>query len=261
MPAGAPHIKFCGITTAADALLAVEHGAWAVGLIFHRPSPRRCRLDDAAAIAAAVRREAEVCGVFVNRPLDDVVRIADATGLTLLQFHGEEGPAYCSAAARRTGCRVIKAAQVQSRADLQAIAAFRTDYHLLDAHHPTLRGGTGETFDWRLVGARRSAVPVILSGGLTAANVGEAIATARPWAVDVASGVEAAPGRKDPAKLAAFAAAVAATAPAPVDAGPAEPAPADAGPARPAPADAGPAEPAPPDAAAAESAPEAPAAA
>ena len=213
MPTGAPHIKFCGITSVADAELAVEHGAWAVGMIFHRPSPRRCRVDDAVAITAAVRRAAETCGVFVNRPLDEVARVADAAGLTLLQLHGDEGPAYCAEAARRTGCRIIKAGQVRTRADLQALDAYRTDFHLLDAHHPELRGGTGTTFDWEMVRTRRDRVPMILRGGLTPANVGEAVAVAQPWGVDVASGVEAAPGRKDPVALAAFAAAVAATAP------------------------------------------------
>ena len=126
----------------------------------------------------------------------------------MLQFHGDEGPAYCSEAARRTGCKVIKAARVRSRADVQALAPFHTDYHLLDSYTAGVPGGTGETFSWEIARGRRSRVPMILSGGLNPDNVAEAIAVVRPYAVDVASGVELRPGRKDPDKLAAFAAAV-----------------------------------------------------
>jgi len=211
---GTPHIKICGNTTVADAALAVEHGVWALGVIFHRPSPRRCSMVEATAISRAFRREAEIVGVFVNRPLDDVVRVADAAGLTMVQLHGDEGPVYAAQLARRSGLRVIKAVQVRTRADLQAVGAFRTDFHLLDAHARDLRGGTGITFDWDLVGLRHRRVPMILSGGLNADNVAAGIAATQPFAVDVASGVEAEPGHKDPARLAAFFAAVRATAPA-----------------------------------------------
>jgi phosphoribosylanthranilate isomerase len=103
---------------------------------------------------------------------------------------------------------VIKAARVRSGADIQALSAFHTDYHLLDSYAPGLRGGTGEAFSWDLARAHRGSAPVILSGGLRSGNVAEAIATVHPFAVDVASGVETSPGRKDPAKLAAFASAV-----------------------------------------------------
>jgi phosphoribosylanthranilate isomerase len=207
-------VKICGTTSLADAERAVALGAWAVGLIFYPRSPRRCRLDDAVAIGAALRRRAEVCGVFVNAKLDRVVDVAERASLTLLQLHGDEGPAYCAEAARRTGCRVVKAGRVRSRADLLALARFHTDFHLLDAHARGLRGGTGETFDWGLVQVRRSREPLILSGGLTPGNVTDAIAITRPFAVDVASGVEAAPGHKDPARLEAFFAAVHDAAPA-----------------------------------------------
>jgi phosphoribosylanthranilate isomerase len=130
----------------------------------------------------------------------------------MLQLHGDEGPAFCAEAARRTGCKVIKAARVRSGADIQALAPFHTDYHLLDSYVPGVPGGTGETFSWEIARAHRGAVPMILSGGLTPDNVAEAIATVRPFAVDVASGVESRPGRKDPDKLEAFAAAVHASA-------------------------------------------------
>lgn len=199
-----PRVKICGVTRVEDALRAVDLGAWAVGLIFHPPSPRACDRDRGAEVAAAVRRRAEVAGVFVNRPLDEVADTADAVGLTLLQLHGDEGPAYCQEAARRTGCRVIKAVRARSRADIQALTPYSVDYHLLDNHAEGRWGGTGETFDWALVAVRRSDVPLVVSGGLEPGNVAEAIAATRPFAVDVASGVEAEPGVKDPAKLEAF---------------------------------------------------------
>jgi phosphoribosylanthranilate isomerase len=200
----ATKVKICGLTNLDDARRAADLGAWALGLIFHEASPRRCAEDDAVEIAAALRRQAEVCGVFVDWALDDLVAAADRIGLTMLQLHGDEGPAYCAEAARRTGCKVTKAVQVRSRADLQAIEAFHTDYHLLDAHARGLRGGTGETFDWELLRGRRAHVPMILSGGLVPQNVADGIALAHPFAVDVASGVEAEPGRKDADKLEAF---------------------------------------------------------
>ncbi len=197
-----PRIKFCGITNLDDAELCAGHGAWALGMIFHRPSPRRCRQDDAARIAAALRRRVELAGVFVNAPLDDVARTIEALELTLVQLHGDEGPSYCAEVARRTGAKVMKAARVRTRADVVALEPFHTDFHLLD-------GQGGAVFDWPLVEVRRADVPLVVAGGLTPANVGDAIAATRPYAVDTASGTEAEPGRKDPAKVAAFAAAVA----------------------------------------------------
>jgi phosphoribosylanthranilate isomerase len=207
-----PKIKFCGITRLEDAQRAVALGAWAIGLIFHPQSPRACDPEIAAEIASAVKRRVEVVGVFVNPTLDELAFTADAVGLTMVQLHGDEGPSFCSEAARRTGCKVIKAMRVRSLADIQALAAFHTDFHLLDSYRPGLRGGTGETFSWELARAHRGSVPVILSGGLTPENVGDAIAAVRPFAVDVASGVEFSPGRKDPGKMEAFAAAVASSA-------------------------------------------------
>jgi phosphoribosylanthranilate isomerase len=207
-----PKIKFCGLTDPGDAEAAVNAGAWAIGMIMWRPSPRFCRLGVAADIAAAFRRRAEIVGVFVNPTLPELTRAADEVGLTMLQLHGDEGPSFCAEAARRTGCRVIKAARVRSRADIQALSIFHTDFHLLDSYVAGVPGGTGETFAWDLAREHGQGVPVILSGGLTPGNVGEAIAAVRPFAVDVASGVESRPGRKDLDKLSEFAAAVAATA-------------------------------------------------
>jgi phosphoribosylanthranilate isomerase len=211
-----PKIKFCGVTNLEDADAAHAAGAWAIGLILWPHSPRRCSLDAAAEIAATFKRKVEIVGVFVNPSLDELSATADAVGLTMIQLHGDEGPVFCGEAARRTGCRVIKAARVRSRADMQALMPFHTDYHLLDSYVDGRRGGTGETFEWGLARAHRGTVPMILSGGLTPDNVAEAIAVVRPAAVDVASGVESEPGRKDHDKLAAFAAAVRASSPAAV---------------------------------------------
>jgi phosphoribosylanthranilate isomerase len=197
-------VKICGLTNLDDAQQAVELGAWALGMIFWPQSVRACPIEQAEAIGAQLHRRVELTGVFVNATLDEVATTADLCRFSLLQLHGDEGPAYCREAARRTGCRVIKAARVRDAADVQALRAFRTDFHLLDAHSRKAPGGTGESFDWALARLHRGTPPLILSGGLTPDNVAEAIAAVRPFAVDTASGTEAEPGRKDPAKLTAF---------------------------------------------------------
>lgn len=202
-----PRIKICGITNLADAEHAASLGVWAIGMVFHRPSPRRCRQGDAIEIVAALRREVETVGVFVNTHLDDIARAADQVGFSIVQLHGDEGPAFCAEVARRTGCQVIKAMPVRSAADVKRLDAFHTDFHLLDTYRPGTRGGTGETFDWELARVH-SGRPLLLSGGLGPANVADAIAVASPWGVDVASGVEAEPGRKDHAAVEAFVQAV-----------------------------------------------------
>jgi phosphoribosylanthranilate isomerase len=211
----APKIKFCGITSLVDADAALDAGAWALGLNLWKGSRRRCRPGVAAEIAAVHRRHVQIAGVFVNATLDQVASGAEQIGLTMLQFHGDEGPAFCAEAGRRTGCRVIKAARVHSRADIQALTPFATDFHLLDAHVPGQVGGTGETFAWELARSHRGRIPVILAGGLTPDNVAEAIGVVHPYAVDVASGTESTPGVKDHVLLRAFAEAVAATEPEP----------------------------------------------
>jgi phosphoribosylanthranilate isomerase len=203
-------VKACGITNLEDAHLAVGLGAWALGLIFWPDSPRRCQGEEAEEIGAALKRRVELAGVFVNATLDEVAGRADRAGLTILQLHGDEGPAYCAEAARRTGCKVMKASRVKDAAAVRDLGRFHTDLHLLDAYLPGTRGGTGESFNWELARLHRGPAGVVLSGGLTPHNVGEAIAAARPFAVDSASGTEAEPGRKDPAKLEAFFRAVAA---------------------------------------------------
>jgi len=197
-------VKFCGITNLDDALEAQRLGAWAIGLNHWTGSVRHCEPEAAVEISAAVKRQLEVVGVFVDPTLDELAAAAENESLTMLQLHGGEGAAFCREAARRTGCKVIKAIRVRSAADVQAAEAFRTDYHLLDAHRPGAHGGTGASFDWELLAHRRSEVPLILAGGLTPDNVNEAVATVRPYAVDVASGVESQPGVKDHELMAAF---------------------------------------------------------
>jgi len=197
-------VKFCGITNLDDGREAARLGAWAIGLNHHAESPRFCEPEVAAEISAALKRQLEIVGVFVNPSLDELAATAEDESLTMVQLHGDEGPAFCQEAARRTGCKVIKALRVRSGADIPAAEAYRTDFHLLDAHRPGTPGGTGESFDWELLAGRRSEIPLILAGGLTPENVGEGMAAARPFAVDVASGVEVEPGVKDHALMARF---------------------------------------------------------
>ena len=210
-------VKICGNTNLADAEEAVRLGAWALGVIYAEQSPRRCDPAVAAEIGAALRRRCEIVGVFVNPTLDEVKHAVEDANLSIVQLSGDEGPAFCTEVARRTGARVMKAVRVSSAADIHGAEAFRTDLHLFDTRRSGLYGGTGETFDWDLLTLRRSIVPAVLAGGLTPANVANAIAIAAPYAVDVVSGVESEPGRKDHEALAAFFAA--AQAPALADAG------------------------------------------
>jgi phosphoribosylanthranilate isomerase len=197
-------VKVCGITRLEDAELAASLGAWALGFILWPSSPRAVEEAVAAGIARRVRRRAELVGVFVNPTLDEVTHAAEAIGLTHVQLHGDEGPSFANEVARRTGAKVIKAARVSGGSDLQQLERFHTDFHLLDTAVEGMRGGSGRTWDWSLADQRRSKIPMLLSGGLDADNVADAIAAVRPYAVDVASGVEAEPGVKDPIKLEAF---------------------------------------------------------
>jgi phosphoribosylanthranilate isomerase len=198
-------VKFCGITNLDDAAEAVRLGAWAIGLIHWEPSARNVDPAVAAQIAAAFRRKAEIVGVFVNPTLAEVARAVEDEQLSMVQLNGEEGASFCAEVARRTGVKVIKAIHVASAADVHAAEAYRSvDFHLFDRRAKGLPGGTGESFDWELLRGHRSEVPAILAGGLRPDNVAAAVEVVRPYAVDVASGVEAEPGRKDHAKMAAF---------------------------------------------------------
>lgn len=197
-------VKVCGLTRPEDARLAVEQGAWAIGMVFHPDSPRHVDVERAAEIATAFRRRCQVVGVFVNSPLDDILRILGSVPLTMIQLHGDEGPSYCAEAGRRSGLGVIKAVRARDVQAVRALSAYKTAFHMIDAYVPGSFGGTGERFDWELAVARPADTPLILSGGLTAENVAEALAVTRPYAVDVSSGVESSPGVKDSYRLQAF---------------------------------------------------------
>jgi phosphoribosylanthranilate isomerase len=194
-------VKICGITNLPDGLAAAEAGADALGFMFWDGSPRRVSPETAAGIIRALPPFVIKVGVFVNAPADLVHRAIGDCGLSLLQFHGDETPDYCL----QFGLMSMKAFRVRDAESLRALPAYRTDAWLLDAFSPDKLGGTGERFDWDLaVQARELGRPIFLAGGLTPENVGEAVRKVRPYAVDVSSGVEAAPGKKDPAKVKAF---------------------------------------------------------
>jgi len=199
-------VKICGICDSQGAQAAVEAGADMLGFHFCS-SERRVTPEEAKSIVDGLAVKSTIVGVFIDQDPAEVREIAEFVGLDMLQLHGEEGPSFCAEAARASGARVIKAAQVAGPGDVRNLERFHVDFHLLDTRsrgREDLRGGTGETFDWNLLRARRSGVPLILSGGLSADNVAGAIALAHPYAVDTASGTEAAPGRKDPRRLREF---------------------------------------------------------
>ena len=198
-------IKICGITRVADACAAAELGADAIGLVFYRPSPRHIGVELARTIVAALPPFVTAVGLFVDPASDEVETVLRACALGALQFHGDEAPDFCAS----FGLPYVKAARVRADADLvQYLAPHRAAQGwLLDAYHERLYGGTGDSFDWKLI-PHDLARPVILSGGLTPENVAAAVRQVRPWAVDVSSGVESDKGIKDAAKMAAFIAGV-----------------------------------------------------
>ncbi|MCM8593754.1 phosphoribosylanthranilate isomerase [Accumulibacter sp.] len=203
-----PRIKICGLTRIEDVVGAVAAGADAVGLVFYRPSPRYVDLHTAACLASAVPPLVTIVGLFVNAPAAEVRATLTAVPIHLLQFHGEEDEAYC----RQFDRPYIKAARVRPGMDLlQYAASFPSAQAILLDAFVDGYGGAGRVFDWSLVPASLGK-PVILSGGLDAGNVGEAIRRLRPDAVDVSSGVEVGKGVKDAERMRAFVAAVRATA-------------------------------------------------
>jgi phosphoribosylanthranilate isomerase len=189
-------IKICGITRPEDAQLAVDLGASAIGMVFWPGSPRCIDIARARAIVKSLPAFVTAVGVFVNQ--EDAGRIAERAGLHALQLHGDE-PA---SSYRTAALPVIKAVPVRDWSALEVAEEVpRSATVLLDAHDPVKRGGTGQRIDWGLAAEIAERRPVILSGGLSAANVRAAIAEVKPYAVDVSSGVESAPGVKDPAKM------------------------------------------------------------
>lgn len=194
-------VKICGITNEMDAHAAADAGADALGLMFYSQSPRYVPVERAAAIATQIPPFIVKVGVFVN-PIPELVQQAIAAcGLNMLQFHGDESPEFCT----QFGLMSMKAFRIRDAESLKALPIYPTDAWLLDAFAPGKLGGSGERFDWELaVEAKRFGRPIFLAGGLTPGNVAEAVRKVQPYAVDVSSGVESAPGQKDVAKIRAF---------------------------------------------------------
>lgn len=194
-------VKICGITRVQDGLAAARLGAHAIGLVFYDASPRAVSRDQARAIVDALPPFVTAVGLFVNAEARIVRDTLAAVPLQLLQFHGDETPDYCAG----FGVPYLKAVRVRPGVDLLQYASdFCTARGLLlDAWVEGVRGGTGATFDWSLI-PRSLPLPVVLSGGLDAGNVGTAVRAVRPWAVDVSSGVESAKGIKDAVKIESF---------------------------------------------------------
>jgi phosphoribosylanthranilate isomerase len=197
-------VKICGITNLADAQTAVEAGADALGFNFYDKSPRFVTIQRAAEITKQIPPFVMRVGVFVNAPEEFVLRAIAEAGLTMLQFHGDEPPEFCV----QFGLMSMKAFRIRDEKSLAELPKFQTDAYLLDAFSPEARGGTGEKFNWELaVEAQKFGKPIFLAGGLTPENVADAVRKVKPFGVDVASGVESSPGKKDPAKVKAFIAA------------------------------------------------------
>ncbi|MDO8340521.1 MAG: phosphoribosylanthranilate isomerase [Candidatus Woesebacteria bacterium] len=202
----AARVKICGITSLADALAAVDAGADALGFMFYPASPRHVSPDTVRAITAALPPFVARVGVFVDAPADDIRRTVAACGLDTIQLHGTESPGFCRDLAPYP---VLKAFRVAGPESLETLPAYHGLTWLLDSSVAGALGGTGRTFNWALAAAAvRQGGRVVLAGGLTPDNVAAAVNAVHPWAVDVSSGVESAPGRKDPARVRAFIAAV-----------------------------------------------------
>ncbi len=200
-------IKICGITNLDDALLAVDLGAAALGFVFYPKSPRYVTPEAAREIIAQLPPFVAAVGVFVDEEAARVRDLAAKVRLDWVQLHGQESPEYC----RHLGRKVIKGFRIQDKSSLKELEPFQgaAQALLLDTYKQGQVGGTGESFDWQLAREAKKYGRIILAGGLTPENVAQAIHIAQPQAVDTASGTEAAPGKKDPAKLRAFFAAVA----------------------------------------------------
>ena len=195
-------VKVCGITTYEDAALALDCGCDALGFNFYRPSPRYIDPADARAIIRRIPPLATTVGVFVNvEEPACITEIAHWAGIRVLQLHGDETAEYCRRLADWT---LIKALRIGENGVEGELEAYPVQAFLLDARHDLLFGGTGKIFDWSVCHTVATVRPVILAGGLGPSNVAEAIRTVNPYGIDVCSGVESAPGRKDRFKLKAF---------------------------------------------------------
>lgn len=201
-------IKICGLTNAEDAAVAVEAGADAVGFVFHRKSPRCAETSAVKAIIRELPPFVLPIGVFVNEEPKVVRDVMDSCGLALAQLHGDETAAYCETLGRP----VLKAIRLRDRGSFLALAEFQgragVRGFLVDAFSPDAYGGTGQLADWSLAAEAAAVARILLAGGLTPENVAQAVGQVRPYGVDVSSGVEARPGKKDHAKVRAFVQAV-----------------------------------------------------
>jgi phosphoribosylanthranilate isomerase len=193
-------VKICGITTLDDALMAVEAGADALGFIFFEKSPRFVQIEAAARIIAELPPFVQAVGLFVNAPLDFVNETADTCGLDIVQLHGDEPPSFCAAVRRR----VMKAMRVRGMESLAQMSGYKVAGFVLDAYSPNAYGGTGDTFDWDCAIEAKARGTIVLAGGLDPDNVAAAVARVQPYGVDVCSGVESSPGRKDAEKVRRF---------------------------------------------------------
>jgi len=194
-------VKICGITSLEDALTAVAAGADALGFVFHSASPRHISPEQAADIIKQLPPFIQTVGLFVNEARDTVNTTADRCGLDIIQLHGEESPGYCDSVRRR----VIKAYRVKDITTLDSLVQYHVAGCLLDAWSPAAHGGTGQTFNWGIAAeAVKRGHRIVLAGGLTPDNVAEAVRRVTPYAVDVSSGVECSPGRKDAEKIRKF---------------------------------------------------------
>jgi len=197
-------VKICGITNPADAQAVVEAGADALGFNFYGKSPRCISLKTAVEMSKRLPPFVMRVGVFVNAPEDFILRAIGECNLTMLQFHGDEPPEFCT----QFGLMSMKAFRIRDEKSLAELPKYQTDAYLLDAYSAEARGGTGEKFNWDLaIEAQKFGKPIFLAGGLTPENVADAVRKVRPFGVDVSSGVEISPGKKDHAKVKAFIAA------------------------------------------------------
>lgn len=195
-------VKICGITNLEDALIAAEYGADALGFIFYEQSSRYINPGDARAIIRELPPFVDAVGVFVNEDVDEIRKIKGFTGIDVVQLHGDEIPKICE----DLDTKVIKAFRIKGIEDVGSLAYYKNKVSgcLLDTYSEALPGGTGEPFDWDLATEAKQYGRIILAGGLTPANVSEAVKKVRPYAVDVASGVEERPGKKDHKKVKSF---------------------------------------------------------
>jgi phosphoribosylanthranilate isomerase len=193
-------VKICGITRVDDALAAASAGASAIGFIFVHASPRYIDAESAALIVRALPPAVTPVGVFVNESREGINRVVARSGIRALQLHGEESPE----ATAGFSVPVIKSFRVGGGFSVESLRAFSVHAILLDKFMPGVHGGTGKTFDWNVANAATTYGRVILSGGIHAGNVADAIRRVHPYAIDVSSGVEASPGIKDPEKMAAL---------------------------------------------------------